>query len=426
MATFGDSTANVGRIHGSNTVPITAVTVSGSDQVGIRESAIFALPIHYPMAQLIGNFGIDGQDTFQMLQSPRLAPFTGQPMSIDNLIAAAPNLVILRGGSINDLQGVRDVDEVNTAVGNALFNHRQILTRMVNGGLKVLDCGIFGYGDGSLAISSFPDLVRSALRQVNSGLASMIASDFSAASVRFVNPQSPGAPALALQDSSGKYIAGMTNDGLHPSLAGGLRQAQLEAAAITAWLGAGTGVAYPDPTNLMFNRTMTQSGGAGSIPNGYDAFGFNVTPDNFLVESISGKTFFTMRASLPSGGSNVIVRLPFAQSLGGLATNEVIGCEFDFFFQLISGSAPRLTEFDAHQRFVWGGNDVSHFAGYSARATVATTSALNGRAVFLPFRMPTSGSSLNGSETRLQLNLGFAGPCVVKVGIGNPRLVRVV
>jgi hypothetical protein len=422
VATFGDSTANVGQIQGSNTVPINAISVSGSGEVGIRETAIFALPIHFPMAQLIGHFGIDGNDTFQMLQPTRLAPFSGQPMSIQDLINAAPQLVILRGGSINDLQGVGSPAEVDTAVGNCLFNHRQILSRMVNGGLKVLDCGIFGYGDDTFPLLNTRNFIRDALVRVNNGLATMIANDFSAASVRFVNP------AGTLHDGTGKYINGMTNDGLHPSLIGGLRQSQLEAAAITGWLGAGAGVAYPDPTNLMSNAVMAP-GTDGAIPTGYDAFGFNTTPGTFRRETIGGKTHFTMLTQLPTGNSNVIVRLPFAQSLNGIGSNEAIGCEFDLFYTTQSGSAaPRLIEFNAVQRYVWGGNTASHFAAKSARGTVATLASLTGRAVFLPFRLPTSGSSFNSSETRLELNLGFqvtSGTSTIKVGIGNPRLVRV-
>jgi hypothetical protein len=416
VVTFGDSTANVGRIHSSTAVPINAVAVSGSDTVGIGEMAIWALPVHFPMAQLIGHFGIDGQDTSLMLADDRQAPFTGQPMAIQDVINIAPNLVILRGGSINDLQGATS-SNIGAVVANCVANHRQIVQRMVDGGLKVLDCGIFGYGDGSLANAGSPGSVRSALLQVNNALATM-AGEFGNA-VRYVSPLN------ALHDASGRFLPGMTNDGIHLSLAGGLAQARLEADVIAPWLGAGTGTAYPG-TNLMVNANMQSTGGPGVTPVGYSAFGFDNVVDNQQVESIGGKTFFTVRVTLPAAGSYVVMRLPFA--LAGLGANEVIGCEFDFFFDRLSGSVPRLVEVDARQDFAWGGGTVVHRAGFSARATSTTTTfPLSGRIVFLPFRLPASGSSFFPGQTLLGLNLGFAASSssVVKIGIGNPRLARV-
>ncbi len=410
----------MGRISDSIAVPINAV-VAGTDPVGINEFAAWALPTHYPMAQVIGHFGIDGQDTLLMLAADRTAPYTGQPMSIQNLINAAPNLVILRGGSINDVKDV-SASSAAAAVSNCIANHREILRRMVAGGLKVLDCGIFGYGDGSLANNSNPTVARNALLQVNAALAAMANEADFRNSVRFISPLN------TLHDSSGKFLPGMTIDGLHLSLAGGLALARLEADAITAWLGAGTGTAYPG-ANLMFNAAMTMTDVPGVTPTGFSATGSNAAVSNQLVEQIGGKTFFTARGGLPSGSSSVVMRLPF--KLAGLGANEVIGCEFDFLCERLSGSTPRLTEFDARQRYVWAGGTVTHYAGYSARATSAATTtaaSLSGRVVFLPLRLPASGAtfdSANQSELWLNLGFGTSASSVVKVGVGNPRLVRV-
>jgi hypothetical protein len=415
VAVFGDSTANVGRISDSIAVPVNAVVATGTDTVGISEFAAWALPTQYPMAQLIGHFGIDGQDTLLMLAADCTAPYTGQPMSIQDLVNAAPDLVILRGGSINDVKDV-SAATATTAISNCITRHREILSRMVAGGLKVLDCGIFGYGDGPLANNSNPTVARNALLQVNAALATM-AGEFGGA-VRYISPLN------TLHDSTGKYLAGMTIDGLHLSLPGGLALAKLEADAIAAWLGAGTATAYPG-TNLMLNAAMTSTDVPGVTPTGFSATGSNAAVSNQLVETIGGKTFFTTRAGLPSGSSSVVMRLPF--KLAGLAANEVIGCEFDFFCERLSGSTPRLTEFDARQRYVWAGGTITHYAGYSARATSATTASLSGRVVFLPFKLPASGATFdNANQSELWLNLGFgtSASSVVKVGVGNPRLVR--
>ena len=416
IATFGDSTANVGRIHDSTAVPITAVTATATDSVGIEEAAVWALPVHFPMAQLVGNFGIDGNDTQRMLAPDRVAPYTLQPMSIQALINAAPDLVVLRGGSINDLQGANP-SNVAGLVATCIDNHREILRRMVvDGGLKVLDCGIFGYGDGSLATSGSAGTVRSALLQVNAALAAM-AAEFGN-SVRYVSPLN------TLHDGNGRFIPGMTVDGLHLSLAGGLAQARLEADALTAWLGASTGNAYPG-TNLMFNAGMQTTTGPGVTPVGYVATGWNAAIDNQRVESIGGKTFYTVRAGLPSASSAVLMYLPF--DLRAFGAGEVIGCEFDFFYERQSGSTPRFVEFAARQDYVWSGNRVTHYAEFSARESSAATGSLNGRIVFLPFRLPAGGGAYDPNQSQLLLHLGFgtSGSSELKVGIGNPRLVRV-
>src|SRR5690606_33729946 len=161
----------------------------------------------------------------------------------------------------------------------------------------------------------------------------------------------------------------------HLSLAGGLAQARLEADAITAWLGAGTGTAYAG-TNLMANPTMQRPGPA-LPPNGYSADGFNgAAVDTHQVETIGGKTFYTVRAGRPGGTSDLKMWLPCA--LGALAGGDVIGCEFDFFFERQTGSAPSLTLFDARQEYVWGGGGVRHRAAHSVRASAATTPSLSG------------------------------------------------
>jgi hypothetical protein len=370
--------------------------------------AVWALPVRYPMAQLIGGFGIDGQDTALMLLPNRVSPMTGQPMSIQDLINAAPNLVVLRGGSINDLQAINS-SNYNAVINDCLTNHREMLRRMVvDGRLKVLDCGIFGYGDGPSVANPNPALVRQALLQVNSSLATM-AGEFGT-SVRYVSP------AGTLHDGTGKFKAGMSVDGLHLSLAGGLAQASLEAAVLTPWLGVGSGTAYPG-TNLITS----------SPPSGYAYSGINASVDNPLVGpwSRDGKTYFTVRVILPDADASATIQLPFPiQSLGA---DQVLGCEFDFFYQVQSGAEPRLTEFDARQDYVWGGGRVTHFAAHSARESSSTSAELSGRVVFLPFRFPVNGSAFDANQSQLSLRLRFAPSAgtVLKFGVGNPRLARV-
>jgi hypothetical protein len=298
-----------------------------------------------------------------------------------------------------------------------------ILQRMVAGGLRVLDCGIFGYGDDpSPNPKLYPNaaVVRPALLQVNQALATM-AGEFGGA-VRYVSPLG------TLHDTTGRFLPGMTIDGLHLSLAGGLKQAQLEANAIAAWLGSGAGTAYAG-ANLMANASMSSTGGPGTPPTGFSAAGMNAAVDNPQVESIAGKSYFTVRVTLPNSVSSASIQLPF--TLGALGVNEVLGCEFDFICDVQTGTAPRLAEFDARQVYVWGGGQITFFAEYSARdpgpLSSSTTTSLRGRVVFLPFKLPASGNSFDANQSQLSLRLGFADGTpgtVLKFGVGNPRLVR--
>jgi hypothetical protein len=414
VALFGDSTANAGRIHASTAVPIEAVLASGTDVVGISDSAVWSLPFHFPMAQLIGHFGIDGHNTAAMLDPNRFD--AGRSMSIQTLIDAAPDLVVLRGGSINDLANV-DASNVDATVENCVANHREILQRMVSGGRKVLDCGIFGY-DESLWGSNYagtPSVIRSALLQVNQALAAM-AGDFGG-NVRFVSPLG------TLHDGSGRYVSGMTADGVHLSLAGGLALARLEAQVLTDWFGIGTGTAYPG-SNL--NTVSLPAPGTPGTPPGFASGGNDVTVTDPQVESVDGVSYFTVRCSVPAGASQATMQLPF--SLAGLATNDVIGCEFELLCDVQSGSAPGYANIHARQTLVGAGHDIEHRAAYSQRPVPAATpiSPLRGRVVFLPIRLPASGSSFNAGQTQLLLSLNFESSSsgVVRLGVGNPRLVR--
>jgi hypothetical protein len=413
VALFGDSTANAGRIHASTAVPIAAILASGTDEVGISDSAVWSLPFHFPMAQLIGHFGIDGDNTAAMLDPNRFD--SGRSMSIQTLIDAAPDLVLLRGGSINDLADV-DGANVNATVATCVANHREILQRMVNGGRKVLDCGIFGYDEALWGTyDGTPSVIRAALLQVNQALAAM-AGEFGG-NVRFVSPLG------TLHDASGRYVSGMTADGVHLSLAGGLALARLEAQVLSDWFGIGTGTAYPG-SNL--NTTDLPAPGSAGTPTGFSSSGNNVSIADPKVESIDGTSHFTVRCSIPAGASQATMHLPF--TLAGLAANDVIGCEFELLCDVQSGSAPSYTNIHARQTYVGAGHDIEHRAMYSQRPvpTAAPISSLRGRMVFLPFRLPASGSSFNASQTQLLLSLNFesSSPGVVRLGVSNPRLVK--
>jgi lysophospholipase L1-like esterase len=93
----------------------------------------FALPMLYPQALLVGNGGVSGDTTANMLLRDGNASSSSRK-AITDILALRPDVVLLRGGSINDLTGLtsgqvagqvatttRTTSRSSTACGRAAF-----------------------------------------------------------------------------------------------------------------------------------------------------------------------------------------------------------------------------------------------------------------------------------------------------------------
>lgn len=429
VVTFGDSTAALAW----PTVPDVQAfeTVTGElgnpegRFIGINNVAVWCTPIWYPLARLVGCCGVPGATTAQMLGRSN-EPASATRRAVEDAVAQKPDVVIFRGGSINNLLDATEAT-VQARISASLADHRALLTKFVAAQVRVLDCGIFGY-DNETPGSPFEALVRNALKQINAGLEALCSEPAFKDWVRYVSPVG------RVQTDAGGFVPGYTNDGVHLNCPGGLAHGRHEAEILESWFGASQGNLYTPDTahpnilrNASFAIVETKAAGYGQGPVGYEFGTTGGTLGKGKVETVGGASFFTVQADMPAGASSISAYLPLGPTLSGLAEGTILGIEFDFFVEGLQGySLVPAQSFAATAEFSNGAPGTLSHSAFLAPAFSgnATLTGVTGRAVFLPFRLPVAGDALSAAST-LSLTIDFQNPTAgtLKAGIGSPRIV---
>lgn len=421
MVTFGDSTANLGATSSPDTYDTQTVTApfpaSGATVIGGGELAKWCTSMFYPRARLVGNCGISGDSTNGMLARDS-AVGSSTRKAIADALNLRPDVVVYRGGSINDLQGITDGTYAAT-VATCIANHRRILGRMLVGAPYIMDVGIFGYGDGASATSPTPDLVRQAVLECNVAFAA-VAAEFGGR-VDYLSPQAAG-----IQGTDGRITAGLSNDGLHLNTNGGLLLGKAEASQLTARFGQAAGPTYPG-VNLLPEAMMQGTGafGGGLKPNGFTFSGATATASS--IDVIDGKQMWSVEATISAGSQTVQMFAPFPISTLGLLANDVIGAEFDWEWLPLNGFSPTMvTCYSRLDIYKTAAGRVVHTANASTLPSASLAApAMKGRSVFLPLVLQDPSSALSSSSIMLcSLGLSSAAGGQARFRMGVPRLVK--
>ena len=228
VATFGDSTANASSLK-SQDISLFQAKLLGHQ---IIESRKYQLSFYYPTAYLVGNGGIGGETTLSMLHRDN-KPLSTHRKSTEDIIALKPQVILFRGGSINDLPHVSESNR-DLIVNETYKNHISLVERFTDARIPVLDSGVFGYSfpKGGKAVGGYskadPTQVKLALTQLNKKFRAYAKTHNK---VYFIDPLG------TVSDSRGKYFSKMTEDGIHLSLLGSLAMAQKEAQVVTKIFG---------------------------------------------------------------------------------------------------------------------------------------------------------------------------------------------
>ncbi len=421
VVTFGDSTANIGISSSPDSYDTRTVTApfppSGATVIGGGEACKWITSMFYPRARLVGNCGVSGDTTLFMLNRD-VAVASATRKAIADAISVQPDVAAYRGGSINDLQGVNAGNYAAT-VAACIANHRKILGRLLAGIPRAIDCGIFGYGDGSAATSSTPELVRQAVLECNAAFKAM-ASSFGGRVV-YLDPQ-----AIGIQAADGRLVPGLSNDGIHLNINGGVLLGQAEAAVLAGMFGPSAGPSYPG-TNLMPEAMMqgTTAYAGGVRPNGFTFSG--ATPTASSIDVVDGLQMWTVDATVASGSQTILMNAPFPISTLGLLAGDVIAAEFDFEWLPLSGFAPTMTGLYARlDLYKTAAGRVVHTANACAIFSSSLPApSLKGRAVFLPLVLSEPSANLT-TACQMVLNVGLSSASggQARFRFGVPRLVK--
>lgn len=340
VATFGDSTAVPTSITGSDTTDqrVFNTALGSSTTTRFRLQTRDLLFAHYPAARLIAIGGISGQTTTQMLARDALSP-SATRRAMSDLAALQPDLVLLRGGSINDVFALT-VSSPDSDVDAIVSRHMQIIDSLLALGLRVLDEGIYGCTGADTAAAA---RWRSAVVRFNDAVKAQVATRDSNR-VRFLDLIN------ITRDATGAFIPLISADGTHPDIYGCDLIARAEAEAITRWFGRSGTRTYPGE-NLLNNSVKslalmseTTTSGTNKTPLGFAvATSGGGVAANFDVIYEDGKKWWIGEASTGTPGGAVTMSLPDGFESGAtypipITGGDIIGLELELLFETLDGS----------------------------------------------------------------------------------------
>ena len=423
VATFGDSTANAGGLQGSGgaaglqdlTQMIPDAWNSGQKFYGVGLNR-FAADLYYPQIYLVADGGIAGQTTTQMVSRETLAYSTTQKR-VQDILDLNPQVVILRGGSINDLLTVT-AGTLASTVSTTYANHVTILNRFMSAGVFIIDEGIAGFSNG---VNTATDLAstRSAIAQLNALYAAYAAQYPS--NIRFLDPVVVG-----LSDTSGAFVSAATSEGTHPNVYGQMLIGKAEASLISTLFGVSSNIRYPGP-NVVSNAMMANA--TGGVATGYTVATSVATLANQKVEVISGKVFQTAEWTLGSGTNTATINVPFNPTTMSIVSGDVYGFEYDMYFAGLNGYVPDQTKLSItpQVRFIntVGAGDIIQVKSYGVVQNYGPLSnGLIGHIAFNPIKVgDVSANFTTGSRFQLVVTTTETSGAF-KMGIGNPRIVK--
>lgn len=324
VATFGDSTANVGAGNTDYGVLTAPFPASGATSLS-GEWAKFGLHQYYPPARIVANGGISGETTAQMLARDTAA-YSAARKAITDILNLSPDVVLLRAGSINDLAGTVTPANIDSVVAATFAAHVEIIERLLSGGVYVIDEGIFGYS----GVAANPDTVRVALMRLNAMYKTY--AETSGRAICYLDLTG------IVRDSAGNYLPNVSNDGTHLNMLGGELLSELEGKTLQGLFGYPSAITYPG-NNLIANPMLaiTTDQAWGKVATGYSLVPTNASRANAKIETINGIRMQTTEFTPNAVGASVTAYLPFDPTVMGIVANDIFGMEMYWMIEALDG-----------------------------------------------------------------------------------------
>lgn len=422
--TFGDSTANTGSTQSpanqDTTQIISSAWTAGTVSLNLNIDK-YQTHLYYPQLYLVGNGGVSGETTTQMLSRDTAAASVTR-YAVTDMLNLNPHVVLLRGGSINDITNATS-GNLASKVATAYANHVLIINRFLAAGIQVIDCGIYGFANGSANTATDLASTLSGVTQLNA-LFAAYAAQFPTR-IKFINPVG------ILSDSTGAYLSTrISSDGTHLTAYGQSLIAQKEALALEELFGPSSNVRYPG-TNNVTNALMANTGSVayGTAPTGFSALTSNATRQNAKVEVINGKPYFTCEFVISATSNNGQLFIPYDPTGTGtmaISSGDIWGFEFDFYVSGLNGYLPTPSSFSAlvdTRDSVGSGRVVLN--GMAVASSVGQLpSEFYGHLAFPPLKYGDASAGLTtASQFLFQMSSNDTSG-TYKLGVSMPRIVK--
>jgi len=423
IATFGDSHADFGsyRTGAVTDQQVCDISVGTSTTTTSLTTTKWQLGRFYPAAHLVANGGIGGNTTTQMIARESAAASTTR-RSILDVCNLNPDLVLLRGGSINDILAFT-FPATEPQIQGVVDRHMQIVDTFISNGVYIIDEGIPGY-DGTNFANARPVLVEVNNRIKTACTTSRSRLDY----VKFLDPVG------VTCDSTGAYLPGCTNDLTHLSYYGQFVLAQNEASILTSWFGNSKNVPYSG-INLMGSQSQfptSSDGGFGPIPTGFSWVPTQCTRQNASIIQKYGRRWATCEAVATGAAPSIQVGIPFgiwsaASPQIPIVTNGQYAMEVTVFVESLDGS-PLQGRVTVYSRL-----DIRN--GSSGRLVIDSTLGSNtGNASYtgslfiqnvnFPVWQASESSATLANTSVWSLNADFNQSQSIRIGISSPKIIR--
>lgn len=413
IATFGDSTANTGATTDYREVtPVFPGSGATVNSFLVTKAAVLN---YYQRAVYVGNCGVSGDNTTQMLARDGLV-YSSTRRAIADLLIMQPDVVLYRGGSINDIQTSVNNGNIESTAVAVIERHLSIVAKMVSLGLTVVDSGIFGYGAGSSAVSPTPDAVRACLLLINAGIKAGLSQYGNKA--RYLDTSG------LTNDGTGLYYPALTVDGLHLSPLGGEVHGRAEAALLTEMFGPSSGRSYYG--KLLYGDNYT-SVAAGRPTTTTDVLLNGCTKDAEGVGIVDGYWAHYVDATITGESGSLSSYMLLPVSTMGVLAGERVGCEAGVGVESETG----VTIAQKYHRLSW--YDPTNTKRYISEVISGEEIFEAGGKSFFSVRHPPQKltadmASFAGSSTRLEASVNFGAGQVgkrIRLYLTPPKLLRV-
>lgn len=419
VATFGDSLANLGTTQGANEMAANVLTAafpaSGATAIGANADK-WSCSQFYPLAWPVINCGVSGETTTQMLARDTAAA-SATRKAITDVINAYPDVVFLRGGSINDLLALT---AANTQADiDAIYDrHIEILQKLIQSGAVVIDEGCLGYSPSSGTQADI-DFRRAGIVSLNARYEAFAAT--LPGKVYFLSVVG------TLTQADGNYISGVyESSGVHPNEYGGYLLGRLEADLLQTIFGASASVRFPG-TNVITNALMKNTGSQayGTVATGFAIGTSGATRQNAKIEVINDKVWQTCEFVMSAAGQYGAIYMPFDPTAMGITANDVYGFECDYYIENMSGAAVPVTNgalFNVDLYKTAAGRVVGQ-GMTAAYAAAAYSDNVKAGHVVIPIKIQEASAALTTTSAfYFRWGTDIAG--TYKLGVANPRIVK--
>lgn len=147
ICTFGSSLATPNANVAEWDIENLNIAIPASGFLPRTMSPLGAPSLYMGRNYLVGVGGIGGNNSADMLARSIATPSSSRK-SVTDIISKKPDIVLMMGGTINDIKGTIAGSDVEAVASSSFGKHEKVVNMFTSQGTYVIDMGVYGYSGG--------------------------------------------------------------------------------------------------------------------------------------------------------------------------------------------------------------------------------------------------------------------------------------